>query len=76
MLISGERNSLVPVVAAAPLRSSDPMSKRKPIKELERKFAAEGFRKYETVLGGEGVGVLWPAVFRNGADGEGGEEIN
>jgi mevalonate kinase len=46
------------------------------IKELERKFTVEGFQKYETVLGGEGVGVLWPAVFRNGADGEGGEEID
>lgn len=39
--------------------------KTETIEELEQKFAAEGFRKYETVLGGEGVGVLWPAVFRN-----------
>lgn len=46
------------------------------IKELEQKFTAEGFRKYKTVLGADGVGVLWPAVFRNGTDGEGGEEID
>lgn len=46
------------------------------IEELERKFAAEGFQKYETILGADGVGVLWPAVFRNGTDGKAGEEID
>ncbi|WEW61279.1 Mevalonate kinase [Emydomyces testavorans] len=45
------------------------------IKELERKFTAEGFQQYKTVLGGDGVGVLWPAVFRHDTDGEG-EEID
>lgn len=45
------------------------------IEELERKFTAEGFQTYETILGAEGVGVLWPAVFR-GTDGEAGEEID
>ncbi|KFY39962.1 hypothetical protein V494_03733 [Pseudogymnoascus sp. VKM F-4513 (FW-928)] len=49
-----------------------PDVKKENIEELELKFEGEGFKKYETVLGGEGVGVLWPAVFR-GADGEGKE---
>ncbi|KAK3368764.1 mevalonate kinase [Podospora didyma] len=30
--------------------------------------------KYETILGAYGVGVLWPAVFRIGADGKGASE--
>ncbi|OQE32389.1 hypothetical protein PENFLA_c001G08772 [Penicillium flavigenum] len=46
------------------------------IEELERKFAAEGFQIYETILGADGVGVLWPAVFRNSTDGKAGEEID
>lgn len=45
------------------------------IEELERNFAAEGFQTYETILGADGVGVLWPAVFWNG-DGKAGEEID
>ncbi|KAE8441921.1 hypothetical protein EG329_004179 [Mollisiaceae sp. DMI_Dod_QoI] len=53
-----------------------PDVKSETIKELERKFTAEGFQKYETILGTDGVGVLWPAVFRNGIDGEGGKEID
>lgn len=39
-------------------------------------FTAEGSWKYETVLSSEGVRVLWPAVFRNGVDGENGEYID
>lgn len=39
-------------------------------------FPVEGSWKYETVLSSEGVRVLWPAVCRNGADGEGGEDID
>ncbi|KAE8394619.1 ribosomal protein S5 domain 2-type protein [Aspergillus alliaceus] len=46
------------------------------IRELEKKLSDEGFAKYETTLGGNGVGVLWPAVLRNGSDEEGGEEID
>lgn len=46
------------------------------IKELERKFTAEGFQTYETILGAGGVGVLWPAIFRNGANGNSGIEID
>ncbi|POR37869.1 Mevalonate kinase [Tolypocladium paradoxum] len=53
-----------------------PDVKDEEIKELERKLTTEGFQKYETVLGADGVGVLWPAVFRNSTDGEGGEEID
>jgi mevalonate kinase len=45
------------------------------IEELERKFAAEGFRTYETILGADGVGVLWPAVFRNDSNGKADEEV-
>ncbi|KAJ6080198.1 hypothetical protein N7467_009951 [Penicillium canescens] len=44
------------------------------VQELERDLTAEGFRIYETVLGADGVGVLWPAVFRT--EGEGSEEID
>ncbi|KAE9363824.1 mevalonate kinase [Stipitochalara longipes BDJ] len=53
-----------------------PDVKEETIKELERKFTTEGFQKYETVLGTDGVGVLWPAVFRNSISGEGGKEID
>ena len=44
--------------------------------ELKYKLDEEGFERYETTLGGDGVGVLWPAVLRNGSDEEGGEEID
>jgi mevalonate kinase len=46
------------------------------IRELERKFTAEGFQKYKTILGADGVGVLWPAVFRSGTDANAGKEID
>lgn len=46
------------------------------VAELDKKLANEGFTKYETTLGGDGIGVLWPAVLRNGTDEEGGEEID
>ncbi|KAI9870649.1 MAG: Mevalonate kinase [Pleopsidium flavum] len=46
------------------------------LKDLESKLDAEGFERFETTLGGDGVGVLWPAVLRNGSDEEGGEEID
>jgi hypothetical protein len=41
-------------------------------------FEAEGYEKFETTLGGDGVGVLWPAVLKNGTeeDEEGGMEID
>ncbi|KAL1985239.1 hypothetical protein VTN96DRAFT_8155 [Rasamsonia emersonii] len=46
------------------------------IRELEAKLDEEDFERYTTTLGGDGVGVLWPAVLRNGTDEEGGEEID
>lgn len=46
------------------------------LRKLETQFSDEGFEKYETTLGGDGVGVLMPAVLRNGSDEEGGEEID
>lgn len=44
--------------------------------DLEKSLENEGFEKYETTLGGDGVGVLWPAVLHNGSEEEGGEEID
>lgn len=46
------------------------------LRELETKLSAENFERFETTLGGEGVGVLFPAVLKNGSDEEGGEEID
>ena len=34
------------------------------LKDLESKLDAEDFERFETTLGGEGVGVLWPALLR------------
>lgn len=46
------------------------------IEHLEEQLDDEGYDRYETYLGGDGVGVLWPAVLQNGTDEEGGEEID
>ena len=46
------------------------------LKVLENLLDGEGFEKYETTLGGNGVGVLWPAILHNGSEDEGGEEID
>ena len=43
---------------------------------LEAKLVKEGFERYETVLGGDGVGVLYPAILKNDSNEEGGEEID
>lgn len=45
---------------------------------LEKRLEDENYAKYETTLGGDGVGVLWPAVLKNGLedDEEGGMEID
>lgn len=52
------------------------VNKEKLIK-LEKELEDEDFEKYETTLGGDGVGVLWPAVLKNGLeDEEGGMEID
>ncbi|KAL4913459.1 ribosomal protein S5 domain 2-type protein [Aspergillus aurantiobrunneus] len=46
------------------------------LQKLKTQLHGENFGIYETTLGGDGVGVLWPAVLRNGSDEEGGEEID
>lgn len=38
------------------------------VQKLELKLKEENYRKFETTLGGDGVGVLWPAVLKNGVD--------
>ncbi|RKF61012.1 Mevalonate kinase [Golovinomyces cichoracearum] len=44
---------------------------------LEATLKAENFGIFETTLGCDGVGVLWPAVLKNGNhDEDGGEEID
>lgn len=46
------------------------------LSEMQSQFAQAGFEEYKTTLGGDGVGILYPAVLRNGTDEKGGEEIN
>ena len=48
------------------------------LRQLEEKLDGEGFERFETTLGGDGVGVLWPAVLktRGKNEEEGGEEID
>ncbi|KAI0015336.1 mevalonate kinase [Xylariomycetidae sp. FL0641] len=45
---------------------------------LERQLQDEGYQQFRTTLGGDGVGVLWPAVLKNGTDEDedGGMEID
>jgi mevalonate kinase len=46
------------------------------IKALEASFQEAGFEQYTVTLGGDGVGILFPAVLHNGTDEQGGEEID
>ncbi|KAI5918909.1 hypothetical protein F4810DRAFT_703914 [Camillea tinctor] len=48
------------------------------LEQLERRLEKEGYQKFRTTLGGDGIGVLWPAVLKNGLDEdeEGGMEID
>ncbi|KAK1673491.1 mevalonate kinase [Colletotrichum godetiae] len=48
------------------------------LNRLESQLEDEGYEKFETTLGGDGVGVLWPAVLKNGMDedNDGGMEID
>lgn len=46
------------------------------IEEIQHEFKDAGFEEYKTTLGGDGVGILYPAVLHNGTDELGGEEIN
>ena len=50
----------------------------KALRQLEQKLDAENFERFEITLGGDGVGVLWPAVLKKGDEDEeeGGEEID
>lgn len=49
---------------------------QKDIQNLQDQFDEAGFEEYKTTLGGDGVGILYPAVLNNGTDEKGGEEIN
>ncbi|KAK3373833.1 ribosomal protein S5 domain 2-type protein [Lasiosphaeria ovina] len=51
---------------------------REKLERLEARLDEEGYQKFETTVGGDGVGVLWPAVLKNGMDEdeEGGMEID
>jgi len=51
---------------------------REKLDRLEEQLEEEGYQKFETTLGCDGVGVLWPAVLKNGTDEdeEGGMEID
>jgi mevalonate kinase len=48
------------------------------MERLERRLEEENYAQFETTLGGDGVGVLWPAILKNGTeeDEEGGMEID
>ncbi|KAI1328833.1 mevalonate kinase [Xylariaceae sp. FL0255] len=55
-----------------------PSTPREKVQELEDLLEEEGYAQFRTTLGGDGVGVLWPAVLKNGLDEdeEGGMEID
>ena len=57
------------------LRQGAPKEK---ITKLNKQLDAEGYETFQTTIGGDGVGVLWPAVLKNGTeeDDEGGMEID
>ncbi|KAG6041926.1 hypothetical protein E4U41_000415 [Claviceps citrina] len=57
------------------LRPDVPAEKKE---RLAGRLDEENYGKYEVKLGGDGVGVLWPAVLKNGTDedDEGGMEID
>ncbi|KAK5993858.1 Mevalonate kinase [Cladobotryum mycophilum] len=46
--------------------------------KLEKRLESENYQQFTTTLGGDGVGVLWPAVLKNGMDEDedGGMEID
>jgi mevalonate kinase len=47
------------------------------LKQLEDQLDSEGYQRFETTLGGDGVGVLWPAVLKGDEEeDEGGIEID
>ena len=48
----------------------------KAFKEAQQKFEDAGFEEYKTSLGGDGVGILYPAVLQNGSGEKGGDQID
>jgi mevalonate kinase len=44
------------------------------LRRLEERLEEEGYGRFETTLGGDGVGVLWPAVLKSGTEDEDEEE--
>ncbi|PHH78899.1 hypothetical protein CDD82_2771 [Ophiocordyceps australis] len=48
------------------------------VQKLHQHLRDEKYEKFQATLGGDGVGVLWPAVLKNGTeeDAEGGMEID
>lgn len=57
--------------------SSDAAGSSNIADSLETKFVEAGYEQYKVTLGGDGVGVLYPAVLKNGFDDEtGGDEID
>jgi mevalonate kinase len=47
------------------------------MKRLGETLEKENYRKFQTTLGCDGVGVLWPALLKNGTEDDmGGEEID
>ncbi|KAK3076848.1 hypothetical protein LTS18_011829 [Coniosporium uncinatum] len=69
--------TIIPPVKATHKRT---ISRNPVLKRLSETLGAEGFESFTTTLAGDGVGVLMPAVIKNGLsveeDGEGGEEID
>lgn len=55
-----------------------PDAPREKLERLEEQLEEEGYEKFETTLGCDGVGVLFPAVIKNGMDEDedGGMEID
>lgn len=55
-----------------------PGAPREKVAKLHKQLEAENYETFQTTLGGDGVGVLWPAVLKNGTeeDDEGGMEID
>ncbi|KAF4977681.1 hypothetical protein FZEAL_5821 [Fusarium zealandicum] len=55
-----------------------PDASEEKLRKLEQQLENENYAKFETTLGGDGVGVLWPAVLKNGTDEDdaGGMEID
>ena len=49
---------------------------RKQLETVNAAFEKAGFEEYKTTLGGDGVGILYPAVLHNGSSEKGGEEID